>query len=278
MSSSMRLLSLATRGSAAGIRLNSGLSHQSIQIIRSLTMVNKCGINSNIILRPSNIPILASIKPVLVSHAYSTKTTASSPPPPPPPSDNSTPHDKNAKGKVILKRASRAFTFSLSSLIVLGGTGIALLVVYLILSELLLPSGDTRTFNKAVKLVEKNELAQKLLDFKKGDRLKAYGEVAGDRWVRNRPVQSIRTKAKDGKDHLVMKFHVESDNGKHGRVTLEQIDTSFWSSEFAYISLEVAGGKRIYIIEPKFQSKNYVPPVSNSTGFLGLKWGPKRDN
>lgn len=200
---------------------------------------------------------------------YSTKTA----PPPPPPS-----HDKNEKGKRILNKATRAFTFSLSSVIVLAATGVAVLVVYLILSELFLPSGDTRTFNKAVKLVEKSEIAQELLDFKPGHRLKAYGEVPGDRWVRNRPVQSIRTKGQDGKDHHVMKFHVESDAGKHATVILEQIDTSFWSSEFAYIALDKPGSKRVYIVEPRFQPKNYVPHLKDSNGFLGLKWGPKKDN
>lgn len=193
---------------------------------------------------------------------------------PPPPHSGS---DKNAKGKKILNRISRAFTFSLSSAIVLGATGVALLVVYLILTELFLPSGDTRTFNKAVKLVEKNEEAQKALQFAKGYRLKAYGEVASDHWVRNRPVQSTRSKGKDGRDHLAMRFHVESDAGKHGTVTLEQVDTSYWSSEFSYIALDVPGFKRIYIIEPKFQPKNYVPKLNGSDGFLGLKWGPKKD-
>lgn len=89
----------------------------------------------------------------------------------------------------------------------------AILVVSLILSELFLPSGDTRTFNKAVRLIQENEHAQRALVFPQGERLKAYGIVAADRWVRNRPVQSVKTKHKDGKDHLLMKFQVESDSG-----------------------------------------------------------------
>ncbi|EGW34855.1 uncharacterized protein SPAPADRAFT_145402 [Spathaspora passalidarum NRRL Y-27907] len=201
--------------------------------------------------------------------SYSTKTA----PPPPPPS-----HDKNEKGKKLLNKITRAFTFSISSLLVLGAAGVALLVVYLILSELLLPSGDTRTFNKAVKLVEQNEAAQKLLDFPKGQRLKAHGMVSSDRWVRNRPVHGIKKTGKDGKDHLVMQFQVESDKGKYGIVTLEQIDNSYWSTEFAYIALDVPGSKRLYIIEPKFQAKNYLPKLNSNSGFLGLKWGPKKDD
>lgn len=205
-----------------------------------------------------------------IAKKYSTGTA---PPPPPPPH-----HDKNAKGKRILDRISRAFTFSLSSAIVFAAAGVALLVVYLILSELFLPSGDTRTFNKAVKLVEKNEEAHKVLRFEKGTRLKAYGEVGPDAWVRNRPAHGVRGKGKDGKDHLFMRFHVVSDSGIHGTVSLEQVDKSFWSSEFSYIALDVPGQKRVFIIEPKHQSKNYIPKLNGNEGFLGLKWGPKKDN
>ena len=207
---------------------------------------------------------------IIFQSKYSTKTAP--PPPPPPP-----PAEKNAKGKVLLNRITRAFTFSLSSVIVVGAAGVALLVVYLILSELFLPSGDTRTFNKAVKLVEQNPEAQKLLNFEPGHRLKAHGGSNGDRWVRNRPAHSIRTKGKDGKDRLVMKFYVDSSSGRHGTVSLEQIDLSFWSSEFAYIALDVPGAKRVYIVEPKYQAKNYVPKPGSSGGFLGLKWGPKKE-
>lgn len=217
-----------------------------------------------------------SSEPLRVSQntLYRSYSTKSAPPPPPPPP---TSHDKNAKGKAILNRVSRVFTFSFSSLLVVGALAIAILVLYLILSELFLPSGDTKTFNKAVKLVEQHTQAQQALQLEPGRRLKAYGETAGDKWVRNRPVQSIRSKGKDGNDHLVMKFHVESDAGRHGTVTLEQIDTSFWSLEFAYVALDVRGSKRIYIIEPKFQARNYVPR-QRGLGFLGLKWGPKKDD
>ncbi|KAG5421781.1 TIM21 [Candida metapsilosis] len=174
---------------------------------------------------------------------YSTKTA---PPPPPHPPH---PHDKDYKGKRILNRITRAFTFSFSSLLVLGAAGIALLVIYLILSELLLPSGDTRTFNKAVKLVEQNEKAQQALGFPAGERLKAYGLVAADRWVRNRPVQSSKTRTKDGKDHLVMKFQVETSTGRTGVVTLEQVDNSWWNTEFEYMALDNWQRFRVFGIE-----------------------------
>lgn len=201
-------------------------------------------------------------------------STATAPPPPPPP-----PKERNAKGKLILNRITRAFTFSMSSVLVIFAGGVSLLVIYLIFSELFLPSGETRTFNKAVKLVENSDIAKQVLHFESGERLKAYGEVAADKWARNRPPQCIRTKTSDGKDHLLMKFHVESKSGHHGTVVLEQIDQSFWSSEFAYIALDQPGKRRVYIKEPKFTSKRYVPSLSSKNGsFLGLKWGPKKDD
>ncbi|OVF07443.1 putative mitochondrial import inner membrane translocase subunit [Clavispora lusitaniae] len=221
---------------------------------------------------PTSIPPTSKPVSLMNFSRYSTKTA---PPPPPPP-----PADKNARGKAILNRISRIFTFSISSILVVGALGVAGLVVYLILSELFLPSGDTKTFNKAVKLIESNEQAQKALNFNPGERLRAYGEVPGDKWVRNRPVQSVRKKGADGKDHLLMRFHVESNSGKHASVVLEQIDTSFWSSEFAYIALELPSKHRMYIVEPKFSPNEYVPRSSGlgkSNGFLGLKWGPKKD-
>lgn len=202
---------------------------------------------------------------------------STAPPPPPPP-----PSLKDTKGLRVFNRISRAVTFSLSTVVVIGATGLSLLVIYLIFSELFLPSGDTRTFNKAVKMVEENEAAQAALGFKKGERLKAHGEVYGDKWVRNRPAQSVRTKGQDGKDHLLMRFQVESSSGKYGRVILEQIDESIWSADFAYVALDIPHHNRIYIKEPHFQPKDYIPSPgfmgSNKNGFLGLKWGPKKDD
>lgn len=207
----------------------------------------------------------------LISFAnYSTKTA---PPPPPPP-----PKDKNARGKALLSRISRFFTFSVASGIVVGAVAISGLVIYLILSELFLPSGDTRTFNKALKIVEESENAQKALGFGPQDRLTAYGEVPGDKWVRNRPAQGIKTRGADGKDRMVMRFHVESPSGKHASVILEQVDKLFWTSEFHYIALELPNKKLVYVIEPPFSAKNFSPRgFGKGNGFLGLNWGPKKD-
>ena len=45
-----------------------------------------------------------------------------------------------------------------------------------------------------------------------------------------------------------MKFQVESDNGKYGVVSLEQIDNSMWNTEFEYISLDVPGFKEFILL------------------------------
>lgn len=244
-------------------------------ILRSLFQLSRTppsirSLTSQARLSPISVPIYRQFS--ATTHAAQSTSSSSSSSTPPPPFQLS---HKNDKGERILSRIVRAFTFSASSLIVIGATGVAALVVYLILSELLLPSGDTRTFNKAVKLVEGNEQAQKSLHFKNGDRLKAYGELPGDTWVRNRPVSSTRVKGQDGKDRLFMRFHVESDAGKHGSVSLEQIDSSFWSSYFEYVALDVPGERRNFIVESKLKANRYVPHMDKSKGFLGLNWGPK---
>lgn len=214
------------------------------------------------VLRPIDVA-----RPLLHNQKYSTKTA-----PPPPP--------KNKKKFEILSKITRFSTFFAASVMVVGALGVSGLVIYLVFSELFLPSGETRTFNKALKVTEKSEVAQKVLNFPPGERLKAHGEVPGDKWVRNRPIQSSRKKGADGKDHMVIRFHVLSKAGKHATVTVEQINTSFWTSEFAYIALDVHNGKRVYVVEPKYTHKNYVSKkrgIGSGSGFLGLNWGPRKD-
>lgn len=264
-----KTMHMIQRVSSIGLRT---LRSSNIGSIRSLIVLPILSIKPTYI-RQTQAQINLKPQALLLNFLFTYYSTKTAPPPPPPPQP---PQDKNAKGKKILNRINRAFTFSLSTLLVVGAAGISVLVVSLILSELFLPSGDTRTFNKAVKLIEKNEQAQKALNFQLGQRLKAYGIVSADKWVRNRPVQSVKTKRKDGKDHLIMKFQVESDNGKYGVVSLEQIDNSMWNTEFEYISLDVPGFKRIYIIEPP--KNQLIPKIGGGSGFLGLNWGPKKVN
>jgi import inner membrane translocase subunit TIM21 len=156
----------------------------------------------------------------------------------------------------------------------LGAAGLASLVVYLVVSEIFLPSGDTQVFNKAVNLIEKDPKAQEVLKLEPGDRLKAYGETGDNKWTRNRPIASTRRVDKSGKEHLFMRFHVES-NQKHGSVQLETIQADVLHPEYSYIYLDVPGEKRHYIIAPP-KPKLFGQRDQNS-GFLGVKWGPKTE-
>lgn len=201
-------------------------------------------------------------KPLIRSLLYSTK---SAPPPPP--------IDKNAKGKSILNKINRAFTWSALTVLVVGGAAILVIVILLVFSELFLPSGDTKTFNKALNIIEKDPNVQKIFGLEPGQRLKAHGDVSADKWVRQRPPRATKIMGQDGVERLFMRFAVElTHNGKTGIVVLEQYDTSWWSSEFAYIALDVLN-KRYWVIEPKVLKRD----LPKGSGFLGLNWGPKKD-
>ncbi|KAI0463971.1 hypothetical protein LJB42_002982 [Komagataella kurtzmanii] len=171
-------------------------------------------------------------------------------------------------GPSLFLRIKNAVTFTASTALVIGALGLAGISLYLLFSELFLPSGDTTTFNHAVTLVEKDPGAQKLLQIDPGTRLKAFGEATGDKWTRNRPLRTSRRIGKDGYERILMRFHVESDN-QVGVVSLEAVDKTVFDQEFAYVYLDVPGKKRYYIISPQ------LPKKTENTGFLGVKWGPK---
>ncbi|ANZ74194.1 BA75_00326T0 [Komagataella pastoris] len=174
----------------------------------------------------------------------------------------------SSTGPSLFLRVKNAVTFTASTALVIGALGLAGISLYLLFSELFLPSGDTTTFNHAVTLVEKDPGAQKLLQIDPGTRLKAYGEATGDKWTRNRPLRTSRRIGKDGYERILMRFHVESDN-QVGIVSLEAVDKTVFDQEFAYVYLDVPGKKRHYIIAPQ------LPKKTENTGFLGVKWGPK---
>ncbi|AAS51045.1 ACL183Wp [Eremothecium gossypii ATCC 10895] len=173
------------------------------------------------------------------------------------------------------KKVRAAATFSASGMLVLGAAGVAGIVLYLILSELFSPSGDTQIFNRAVSTVEGDAVARSLLQCEDGvhrsERLKAYGDSVGDdRWTRNRPISSTRRLDASGREHYYMRFHVETGR-RRGVVSLEaqQSDDSY-QPEFVRMYLDVPGEKRHYLIRPE-------PSVAKPKGFLGLNWGPRKD-
>ncbi|KAH3685995.1 hypothetical protein WICPIJ_002994 [Wickerhamomyces pijperi] len=188
---------------------------------------------------------------------------------------------KTKKPSTLWPKIKTAFTFTFSTTLVIGAVTLSGLVIYLVLSELLLPSGDTQVFNHAVSLVEKDEKVQKLLGFEEGTRLKAYGETnGGDKWTRNRPIASQRSEDRQGKEHLFMRFNVEHDN-KVASVQLETVQADVLHPEFRYIFVDVPGQKRVYVIEPPKQ-KSFIGSALGArdpgAGFLGVKWGPKKSD
>lgn len=177
------------------------------------------------------------------------------------------------KNKLWLKIKS-AIRFGASSLLVVGAAGVTGVVVYLVVSELLLPSSDTQIFNRAVNIVENDKIARNLLQCNDGnglERLKAHGGYANsDRWARNRPITSLKQLDRDGKKHYFMKFRVESLK-KSGLVSLEAIQSDkFYKVDFVRMSLDVIGEKRYHLIKPKIQK-------SKPNGILGLFWGPTKN-
>ncbi|AMD21837.1 HFL019Wp [Eremothecium sinecaudum] len=175
----------------------------------------------------------------------------------------------------ILKRVKSIISFSASGILIVGATGIAGVVLYLILSELFSPTGDTQLFNRAVSYVEGDANARNLLQCydrdQKKERLKAYGDsLHGDKWTRNRPITSTKRVDKNGKEHHFMKFRVESAKVV-GVVSLEAVrsDNSY-KMDFLQMYLDVPGHKRYYLIKPQL-------PVPKPKGFLGINWGPRKD-
>lgn len=104
------------------------------------------------------------------------------------------------------------------------------------------------------------------------ERLKAYGElITNDKWTRNRPIVSTKKLDKEGRTHHYMRFHVESKK-KIALVHLEAKESKQnYQPDFINMYVDVPGEKRYYLIKPKLH------PVSNSKGFLGIRWGPRKD-
>lgn len=167
-------------------------------------------------------------------------------------------------------------TFTFSAALVVGAIGISTIVIYLIGSELLSPSGDTQLFNRAVSMVQKDEKSRQLLQSNDSivhsERLKAYGElITHDRWTRSRPIVSKRRIDQDGNIHCFLRFHIESKK-KIGLVHCEALEKKDKiKPEFISLYVDISGEKRHFIIKPKLKK------TPKATGFLGVNWGPKKN-
>lgn len=171
----------------------------------------------------------------------------------------------------------------LSSWLIIIAAGATIVTSYLVATEIFSPSGETSTFNRVVNLIEKDETCLKLLGYSDseiqhgGIRLKAYGGMSPDLWTRNIPVQATKFTGKDKKDHMTMRFFVES-NKTVAVVNLEAIEENFIEQELVYVSIDVKGENRHYLIggpQISYNQKNFN--LFNSNGFLGVKWGSKKD-
>ncbi|KAH3670895.1 hypothetical protein OGAPHI_000606 [Ogataea philodendri] len=199
------------------------------------------------------------------------------------PQDPAAPKAKKPKTSVF-RLIARGSKFMVSSSIVLVALGLSSVSLYLVFSELFSPSGETSTFNRVVSMIEKNEEALKLLGYSKEEidggkhiRLKAYGNTPNDKWTRNRPIQATKFIAKDKKEHMLMRFFVESDY-KIAVVQLEALEENFVEQELLYVSMDVKGEKRFYLVGgPKSSSAHKRLGLMGESGFLGVKWGNKKE-
>lgn len=182
---------------------------------------------------------------------------------------------KKTKKIPLMAKIRTLTTFTFSSLLVLGGVGVSGVVLYLILSELFSPSGDTQLFNRAVSMVEDNDDVRKLLQCDdsgvRRERLKAYGElVTNDRWTRNRPIVSTEKVDKYGKHHHYMRFHLESKK-KLGLVHIEAVDLEqHYKPSFVSMYIDIPGEKRYYIIKPKLRQ------IMRPKTIFGFPWGSSK--
>ncbi|AET40544.1 Tim21p Ecym_6154 [Eremothecium cymbalariae DBVPG len=263
--SDLRMFSSISR-SMDGVWVGRKLCRSQIKAVEVLSRYS----NINVGLRTSALRSSATTKGGNAGHRYMYSTF------------NGTSTKNSASGKYstekklpLWPRVKSAVSFSVSGILIVGATGLAGVVVYLILSELFSPSGDTQIFNRAVTKIEADTVARSLLqcnDYENSrERLKAYGETLhNDKWTRNRPIKSTRRIEKDGKEHYFMKFHVES-NKKIGLVTVEARESEkSYQPDFISMYLDVSGHERYYLIKSR-------PLVVKPKGFLGVNWGPKRD-
>lgn len=173
--------------------------------------------------------------------------------------------------------------FLVSSWLVVLAGGATVVTLYLLATDLFSPSGETATYNRVVSMVEKDETSLRMLGYtdeeikKGGIRLKAYSDASSDGWTRNRTVQGTKFTGKDGYDHLLLRFFVES-GSKIGVVQVEAIEKNYIEQEVVYITLDVKGSGRHYLVGGSLMSKGKRSlGFYGDNGFLGVKWGPKKD-
>lgn len=166
-----------------------------------------------------------------------------------------------------------------NSVIVVGSVGLTGLAIYAIGKELFSSSGDTKLFNRSIKLIEHNLYCQKMLQCEYGsEKLSALGNgwstgKSTGGWGRGMgtPVASSRRLDNLNNEHVHMMYEVFSLN-KKGTVQLEAIrhhDSS--KTELRSLALNVDKEVFYVIAPPKISPMG----TSSNGGFLGVHWGTK---
>lgn len=182
------------------------------------------------------------------------------------------------KANRIIYHVKAGSRLLLSSWLIIIAGGATLVTSYLVATELFSPSGETSTFNRVVNMIEKDEICLKMLGYSDeevktgGIRLKAYGGMSPDMWTRNKTVQATKFTGKDNKEHLIMRFFVES-NKTIGVVNLEAIEKNFVQQELVFVSLEVKNKGKHYLVGAPRNSYSQKHLNLFGNGFLGVKWG-----
>jgi import inner membrane translocase subunit TIM21 len=120
-------------------------------------------------------------------------------------------------------------------------------------------------FNRAVDELKESPRVRELIG--PANKIKAYGDPTGNRWTRNRTINSTVTKDRSGRDNMLMHFYLEGPSGK-GRVNVHMVrkegEPHF---EYKVLKLDVPGHASVYL-------HNTDAPTKGSSGFkfLGATW------
>lgn len=119
------------------------------------------------------------------------------------------------------------------SMVILFGVGLAGVMMYAVVSELLFSSGPTSVMNDSFRLIKQNERVCDIL----GAPLKAYGEKVG-----RRGTVLTHQEFKVGDDtFLRVKFYVEGENGRGTAMAEMRKGSYFGGHDYRFLVVEAQG-------------------------------------
>ncbi|OLL21955.1 Mitochondrial import inner membrane translocase subunit TIM21 [Neolecta irregularis DAH-3] len=158
------------------------------------------------------------------------------------------------------QKAIRTGSYGSNAAVIMLGLGVFGVVAYAFTTYVLLPSSETRLYNKSFDLIRKHPEVLILL----GSDLSAHGEATRSRWQKNRPLATQKTLDKANREHLLMRYHVEGELTS-GIANLDMVQDSEGNLQYQYLFVDVPELKRrIYIIDNRPQQK------PNSGGIFGI--------